>query len=346
MLSRKKLCSKLEEWKTIWYNHQVLSISCNRRSSMNKITRRLSLLLALILIILLAVACTSSGSTGHTAVNRTYYQIFTGSFYDSDGDGIGDLQGIIHKLDYLNDPKGGDSLGVNGIWLTPINPSPTYHKYDVMDYYDIDPQFGTMEDFEMLIIEAGKRDIDIIIDLVINHTSSRHPWFLAALEEIENGSEPFYRNFYNFVEERPGSGYYPTVGGLFYEAHFWSEMPDLNIDSELLREEIKNIVEFWLDKGVAGFRLDAAKHIYGSTQKNLEFWTWFVDTCREIKEDIFLVAEVWSYEQEILPYFETGLALFNFPFASHDGVINRSINTGNGEKLASEIERYDHEIRL
>jgi len=313
---------------------------------MNKITRKLSLLLVITLIILLSVACADSGSTGHTAVNRTYYQIFTGSFYDSDGDGIGDLQGIIHKLDYLNDPKGGDSLGINGIWLTPINPSPTYHKYDVLDYYDIDPQFGTMEDFEMLISEAGKRDINIIIDLVINHTSSRHPWFLAALDEIENGSEPHYRNFYNFVEERPGSGYYQTVGGLFYEAHFWSEMPDLNMDSELLRDEIKNIAEFWLDKGVAGFRLDAAKHIYGSTQKNLEFWTWFVDVCREIKEDVFLVAEVWSHEQEILPYFETGLALFNFPFASHDGVINRSINTGNGERLASEIERYDHEIRL
>ena len=308
--------------------------------------RLISLLLALAFTCLLLISCSDEGVPAHTAVNRTFYQIFVGSFYDSDGDGIGDLQGIIHKLDYINNPGGKDSLGVNGIWLTPINPSPTYHKYDVLDYYDIDPQFGTMEDFEKLIAEASARDINVIIDLVINHTSSQHPWFLAALEEIETGSQPYYRNFYNFVEERRGAGYYPTVGGLFYEAHFWSEMPDLNMDNEYLREEIINIAKFWLDKGVSGFRLDAAMHIYNSQGQNLEFWTWFVKTCREIKEDIFLVGEVWSNEITIMPYFETGLALFNFPFAGHDGIINRSINAGNGERLASEILRYDSEIRL
>jgi len=184
------------------------------------------------------------------------------------------------------------------------------------------------------------------MDLVINHTSSQHPWFLAALEEIKNGSEPHYRNFYNFVEERRGSGFYPTVGGLFYEAHFWSEMPDLNMDSEHLREEIINIARFWLDKGVAGFRLDAAMHIYNSQGQNLEFWTWFVDECRKIKDDVFLVAEVWSNEITIMPYFETGLALFNFPFSGHDGTINRALNTGDGAMLTSEIVRYDSEIRL
>jgi len=302
--------------------------------------------LALMLLTLLTVACSDSGLPPHSASNRTFYQIFVGSFYDSDADGIGDLKGITTQLDYLNNPKDHSrSLGINGIWLTPINPSPTYHKYDVMDYYDIDPQFGTMEDFEELIAEAKKRDIVVIIDLVINHTSSKHPWFLAALEEIRSGSEPFYRNFYNFTEERSRGGYYPTAGGLYYEAHFWSEMPDLNMDSEELRKEILNIAEFWLDKGVAGFRLDAAMHIYNSQEKNLEFWTWFVDACKEIKDDVFLVAEVWSNEQTIMPYFETGLALFNFPFAGHDGTINKAINTGNGERLASEINRVDQNIR-
>jgi len=295
---------------------------------------------------LLTVACSSEKKPEHTATNRTYYQIFVGSFYDSDGDGIGDLQGIIKKLDYLSNPSGKDSLGVNGIWLTPINPSPTYHKYDVMDYYDIDPQFGTLADFDKLIAEANKRDINIIIDLVINHSSSQHPWFLAALDEIENGGDPHYRNYYNFAETRPGGGWYPTVGGLYYEAHFWSEMPDLNMDSEHLREEIADIAKFWLDRGVAGFRLDAAMHIYNSEEQNLEFWTWFVDMCKEIKDDVFLVAEVWSHEQVIMPYFETGLALFNFPFAGHDGTINRALTSGNGERLAREIARYDSEIRL
>jgi len=313
---------------------------------MKQTTRITAVLLALMLAVLITVGCASGSNTPeHTTFQRNYYQIFVGSFYDSDGDGIGDLQGIIHKLDYLNNPKGEDSLGITGIWLTPINPSPTYHKYDVMDYYSIDPAFGTMEDFEELIAEASKRNIDVIIDLVINHTSSQHPWFLAALEEIENGTLGHYYNFYNFVEERPGGGYHPTVGGLFYEAHFWSEMPDLNMNSEALRNEIAEIARFWLEKGVAGFRLDAAMHIFNSQGQNLEFWKWFVDVCKEVKEDVFLVGEVWSNEIEIMPYFETGLALFNFPFASHDGTINRAINTGNGEMLATEIERYDHEIR-
>ena len=324
-------------------------------------------LFILFLAALIAVGCAGSKTPEHTTFQRNYYQIFVGSFYDSDGDGTGDLQGIVHKLDYLNDPQGKDSLGITGIWLTPINPSPTYHKYDVTDYYSIDPAFGTMEDFELLITEANARNIDVIIDLVINHTSSLHPWFLAALEEIESGREPHYRNFYNFVEERSGSGFHPTVGGLYYEAHFWSEMPDLNMDSLPLREEIAKIARFWLEKGVAGFRLDAAMHIYNSQRQNLDFWTWFVDTCKEInieinegifhnvdaiqnksfipKERLFLVGEVWSNEVEILPYFETGLALFNFPFSGHDGTINKALNTGNGERLASEMERYDREIR-
>ncbi|MDR2600662.1 MAG: alpha amylase, partial [Oscillospiraceae bacterium] len=277
---------------------------------------------------------------------RNFYQIFVGSFYDSNGDGSGDLQGIIHQLDYLNNGTGEDSLGINGIWLTPIHPSPTYHKYDVMDYYAIDPKFGTMEDFEQLVAECNERNISLIMDLVLNHTSSRHPWFLAALEEIRNDSEPFYRDFYIFTEERLGAGYYPTVGGLFYKAHFWGEMPDLNMDNEHLRAEVVNIVKFWLDKGVAGFRLDAVMHVYDSLSQNVEFWTWFVDICKEIKEDVFLVGEVWSNEQVIMSYFPTGLSLFNFPFSGHDGTIARSINNGSGARLATELERYYNEMRM
>ncbi|MCL2628910.1 MAG: alpha-amylase family glycosyl hydrolase [Oscillospiraceae bacterium] len=303
------------------------------------------ILLTLLFVAFLLSGCASGIQLSeHTAANRNFYQIFVGSFYDSDGDGLGDLRGITHKLDYLNNPSGKDTLGVRGIWLSPINPSPTYHKYDVTDYYSIDPAFGTMEDFEELIAEANKRGIDIIIDLVLNHTSSQHPWFLAALDEIRNDKEPFYRDFYNFTETRSGSGYYPTVGGLFYEAHFWSEMPDLNMDNENLRAEIADIAKFWLDKGVAGFRLDAVMHIYRSEAQNLEFWSWFVDVCKEVKDDVFLVGEVWSNEMTIMPYFETGLSLFNFPFANHDGTINKAVSSGNGERLAQEIERYAAEI--
>ena len=115
---------------------------------------------------------------------RNFYEIFVYSFCDSDGDGIGDINGITQKLDYLNDgdPNGGDDLGIDGIWLMPIMPSPSYHKYDVTDYYDIHPDYGTLEDFERFTAECEKRGIDVIIDLVLNHTSSEHPWFIAASE--------------------------------------------------------------------------------------------------------------------------------------------------------------------
>lgn len=310
-------------------------------------TRKYIAILLTLAIFLVSIAgCASSGLPEHTAVSRTYYEIFVGSFFDSDGDGMGDLQGVTEKLDYLNNPDGEEMLGVQGIWLMPIHPSPTYHKYDVVDYYAIDPAYGTMEDFELLISEANDRGINIIIDLVLNHTSSQHPWFLAALNEIENGSEPYYQNFYNFSDERAGGSYYPTVGGMFYEAHFWDQMPDLNMDSPELRDEIADIAEFWLDKGVAGFRLDAVMHVYANEAQNREFWTWFVDMCREVREDVFLVGEVWSSEMTIMPYFETGLALFNFPFHSHDGRINRALQSGYGVGLAVEMARYDSEMRM
>lgn len=121
---------------------------------------------------------------------NTYYQIWIGSFCDSNNDGIGDIQGIISKLDYIND--GDDStdtdLGYTGIWLSPMMPSPSYHKYDVKDYYNIDPQFGTLDDFDQLIKECDKRGIDVIIDFVPNHCSSEHPWFKKALKEAEKAT--------------------------------------------------------------------------------------------------------------------------------------------------------------
>ena len=117
---------------------------------------------------------------------RNYYEIYVGGFYDSNGDGIGDLKGITEKLSYLNDgdPKTDTDLGINGIWLMPIFPSPTYHKYDAKDYYSIDPQYGTMEDFDELIAACDKAGIDVILDLVLNHTSTQNPWFQSAIKSI------------------------------------------------------------------------------------------------------------------------------------------------------------------
>ena len=302
-------------------------------------------LTALLLALMCLVGCVSRPPE-HTSARRNTYEVFVGSFRDSDGDGIGDLRGLISKLDYLNNKRNKDCLGVNGLWLMPIMPSPTYHKYDVTDYYAIDPDYGTMEDFERLIAECAARDIHVIIDLVLNHTSSKHPWFLAALEELRAGSAPRYQNYYNFTGEKRGSGYYPAPGGLYYEAFFWSEMPDLNMDNEELRGEIAEIAKFWLAKGVAGFRLDAANHIYNSQGNNIEFWTWFSGICREISEDVFLVGEVWSEELELLPYYESGLDVFNYPFSGHSGTISKCLSSGNGDGLASAIERVDQQIRL
>ncbi|MEG2018150.1 MAG: alpha-amylase family glycosyl hydrolase, partial [Clostridium sp.] len=219
---------------------------------------------------------------------KNYYEIFVGSFYDSDEDGIGDINGIIEKLDYLNDGdnKSDKDLGINGIWLMPVMPSPTYHKYDVTDYLGIDPQYGTMEDFEKLIKECNKRGVDLIIDLVLNHTSAQNPWFISAKKSLTVEpcgkdvcaySEPCrehnkYVKYYNFSEEKL-SGYH-SVGmptGWYYEGVFWDQMPDLNLDNEEVWNEIENISKFWLDKGVAGFRLDAVTSYYtGNVSKNVD----------------------------------------------------------------------------
>ena len=145
---------------------------------------------------------------------RTFYEIFVYSFCDSDNDGIGDLKGIQSKLDYL------EELGVSGIWLMPIHPSTTYHKYNVSDYYSIDPAYGTMQDFEELLAACKERNIRIILDLVVNHTGSQHPWFQEAtdyLRSLPKDKEPDtaackYLDYYHFSQESAGSGRRPVEG--------------------------------------------------------------------------------------------------------------------------------------
>jgi len=277
---------------------------------------------------------------------RTYYEVFVYSFCDSDGDGIGDLQGLISKLDYIND--GDDTtdtdLGCNGIWLMPVSPSPTYHKYDVMDYYDIDSDYGTIEDFKELLAECDKRGIKVIMDLVLNHSSSRNPWFTEAcayLKELGDGEPdpeacPSF-DYYHFSKEQ-GAGCYAVEGtDWYYEAQFFSEMPDLNLDSEALRAEIEKIAGFWLDMGVGGFRLDAVKEFYtGNPQANIAFLNWFVTMVREKKEDAYLVGEAWLDISDYAQYYESGIdSLFNFAFADKDGIISKVINGSSASRYGS-----------
>ena len=256
---------------------------------------------------------------------RTFYEIFVYSFCDSDGDGMGDLKGVISKLDYLQE------LGINGIWFMPIHPSQSYHKYDVRDYYDIDPQYGTMADFEELMAECQRRDIHVITDLVLNHTGDDHEWFLTACEYLQNlpeGAEPKageckYVDYYFFGRE-PKSGWH-AIGdsGWYYEGKFSPDMPDLNLANEQVLAEIRAIMEFWFDKGVSGFRLDAAKEFYsGNTSANVEVLNWIQTTATSIKADAYLVAEVWESFNMVTAYYESGItSLFNFPFGDASGKI-------------------------
>ena len=280
---------------------------------------------------------------------RTFYEIFVYSFCDSNGDGIGDLQGVISKLDYLQE------LGINGIWFMPIHPSQSYHKYDVRDYYDIDPQYGTMADFEALMAECEKRDIHVITDLVLNHTGNDHQWFQTACEYLKNlpaGAEPDleacpYVGYYFFSRE-PGSGWHAIEGSeWYYEGMFSPHMPDLDLANELVLDEITAIMQFWFDKGVSGFRLDAAKEFYsGSIAKNVEVLNWIQTTATSLKPDAYLVAEVWEDFGTITRYYESQItSIFNFAFGNANGklmqVLRAAGNAGTVTTYATALEKAD-----
>lgn len=258
---------------------------------------------------------------------RVYYEIFVGSFSDSNADGYGDIKGIINRFDYLNDgdDDSGKSLGIEGIWLMPIMPSPSYHKYDVTDYKAIDNKYGTIEDFKEFTALAKERDVSVIIDLVLNHTSNQHPWFIQAKTAVQtNDLDNKYLGYYTLVTEdqkESGKKYYPFAGELFYEGNFSSSMPELNLDNEDLRQEIIEIVTFWYESGVTGFRLDAAKYPYlYEDEKNIEFWNWFVAECKKIYPETYIVGEVWSGDSLIAPYYES-FSNFDFGMSGIDGAI-------------------------
>ena len=269
---------------------------------------------------------------------RTTYEIFVCSFCDSNGDGTGDINGIRSRLDYIAD------MGFNAIWLTPVHPSSTYHKYDADDYYAIDPAFGTMEDFEALLKECHDRGIRVYMDLVLNHTSEDHGWFRAAsdyLHELPSGWEPDpsyckYYDYYNFSREQL-DGYTRLEGTeWYYESEFWSEMPDLNLRSEAVRSEIRDIMAFWLNKGVDGFRLDAVTAYFrDDTPANTEFLKFLTDTGRSIDPDCTFIGEAWTDRDTIADLYSSGIdSLFDFPFAADEGIIAQTIR---GARPASDF---------
>ena len=281
---------------------------------------------------------------------RVYYHIFVGSFSDSNSDGVGDLRGIIERFDYLNDgdDASGKSLGIEGIWLSPIHPSPSYHKYDVKDYYAVDPKFGTEEDLKELIQLCKSRNVQLIMDLVINHTSSQHPWFIKFREAHVTGNtgDPYY-DYYTYAADQSGNATFCALPGTqeYYEGNFSHEMPELNFDNPVVREEMVKVAKHYLDLGVDGFRFDAAKYIYfGDEERNVEFWKWYMEQLRSIKPDLYAVAEVWDGDPITYPYF-AALNCFNFSMSQTSGQIARAARGGYVSSYTEYVAQYIAEIQ-
>lgn len=313
--------------------------------------RFVCLLLAIILII--SISLSGCGTVTNKAVRsedkyRNYYQIFVNSFCDSNGDETGDIPGIISKLDYLNDgdPNNGDDLGIDGIWLSPIMPSKSYHKYDVEDYMNIDEEFGTLDDFDKLISECNDRGIKVIIDLVLNHSSNKHPFFTKACEELKDDNTEGYAKYYN-ISDKSSPIYNRPIGGThyYYEGPFSVDMPDWNLSYEGTRKYFEEVAKFWIDRGVAGFRLDAVKYFTDANTDGSEFLKWFYDMCKSYKDDIYMVGEDWEDAGYTYDYYATGIdSLFNFKFATASGVYINTARSGQIQNYVKDLKKYDDNI--
>ena len=282
---------------------------------------------------------------------RTFYQIFVGSFSDSTRDGIGDLRGIINRMDYLNDGDitSGESLGVQGIWLSPIFSSPSYHKYDATSYYEIDWRFGTMEDLQELIKLCDERNVKLILDLVINHTSNRHEWFEQFREARINGdTENPYYDFYSCATtaEKINGITYQKIANVdcWYECNFSSEMPELNYDNPDVRQAMLDVAKYYLDMGIDGFRFDAVKYIYyGDTARSVDFWNWYMAELKAYAPDIYCVGECWSGENEILEYY-SAMNCFDFAMSQAEGMAASAAKNGSVLKFTNYVSSFQRKI--
>ena len=264
----------------------------------------------------------------HWYKNTVFYQVYVRAFFDGNGDGNGDLQGLTQKLDYFSD------LGVDCLWLMPMYPSPLKDDgYDIADYYGIHPDYGSLEDFKALLEAAHARNIRIIIDLVLNHISDQHPWFQAARSDPNSP----YRGYYVwsdsdqkypqvriiFVDTEKSNWTWDPVAGQYYWHRFYACQPDLNYDNPAVRAEIFNILRFWLDLGVDGFRADAVPYLFereGTDCENLPETHAYLKELRRFVDENYpgriLLCEANQWPQDVRPYFGSGdefhLA-FHFP---------------------------------
>ena len=252
-----------------------------------------------------------------------FYEVFVRSFKDSNGDGIGDFNGITEKLEYLQE------LGINAIWLMPIHPSPSYHGYDVLNYYAVNPQYGSMEDFKNLLNEAHQKDIKIIIDFVPNHTSSQHPFFIDANRDPNST----YRDWYVWSDSA-GDRWHQGNGGYYY-GYFWSGMPDLNYRNPQVTDQMFDVTRYWLeDIGIDGFRIDAAKHLIEegkqleNTEATHEWFKGFYTFYKDINTNIYTVGEIYGAGGFLATKYTEQLDhIFNFEVAT--GIMNSVIGESN-----------------
>lgn len=269
------------------------------------------------------------------------------SFADADADGVGDLRGLTARLDLLNDgdPKTTTDLGVDGVWLMPIHPSPSYHGYDVVDYRGVHPDYGTLADFDAFIAAAHARGIRVIIDFVLNHASSEHPWFKAAADP-KHPEHARYRDFFVWRDvapawKRPWDGapvWHAGPHGRHYYGLFWGGMPDLNLENPAVLHEMTESMAFWLARGVDGFRLDAVRHLSESPNGvlvDVDGSHRALRTVRTTLEKRFpgalFVGEAWSEPAAIAKYVGAGDELhMAFSFGTAAGVMEA---VGDGLRL-------------
>ena len=288
--------------------------------------------------------------------NTVFYEIFVRSFYDSNGDGRGDFAGLTEKLDYLNDgnPNTTTDLGITGIWLMPIMPSPSYHGYDVTDYKGIESDYGNMAGFEAFLAAAHQRGIKVIIDLVLNHTSSQHPWFTQSRASTTGP----YRDWYLWSATNPGyvgpwgQSVWASHNGSFNYALFWSGMPDLNWRKPEVKTAMWDAVQFWLNKGVDGYRLDAVKYLiedslqsasivkFENTDGTFTILKEFSEVVRAANPNAFTIGEAWSSSPSVVPYSTENRLDACFEFDQALAIVN-AVNSGNPAGLRSQLNLVD-----
>ncbi len=260
--------------------------------------------------------------------NTIFYEIWPRSFLDTDGDGSGDFNGIIEKLDYL------EEIGANGLWLTPVFEAPSYHGYDFNDFYAVEKDYGTMEDFDRLIEECHERGIKVVLDLVINHISKDHEWFKKSAAR-----EPGYEDFFIWRDNIPdGWGkpwatepkpnwvwHWDDIRKQYYYGAFAASQPDVNLENPRVIEEMNKMAEFWLKRGVDGFRLDAVRYaiedgpipLQADTEGTMEYWAQFTQFVKSVNPDAMLVGEAWTSLENVARYRSGGKGLdssFDFDF--------------------------------